>query len=172
MKIRQLQWMAAILAIVGTTVPAPVFAANPVETAPPTIDVTLRDGGVFVGQVVDSHGVARVNQSVAMMFDGQEVVRTQTNENGVFAAQGLRGGQYVVVTEGKMVSTRLWAADTAPPTSRPAALIVAGDMVANGQAPGGGIISWIQAHPFAATAGVAAAVAIPVAIASSDDDNS
>ncbi len=172
MKIRQLQWMAALVAMIATVVPTPVFAAAPKDKVPVTIDVTLRDGGVFVGQVVDSHGAVRVGQTVAVAFDGQEIVRTQTDENGAFAVQGLRGGQYVVTTDSGMVSTRLWAADTAPPTSRPAALIVSGQMVANGQAPGGGIISWIQAHPFATTAGVAAAVAVPVVIASDDDDNS
>ena len=168
MKIRTIQWMAAGLATVGMMMPTAALAEVPAQ-APVVLDVALRDGGVLVGQMVDRHGATLAAQPVALVYDGEVIVRAQTDERGVFAVQGLRGGEYHVATAAGVVPARLWAANTAPPTARSAALIVSDDAVVNGQSSGG-IISWVSAHPFAATAGVAALVAIPVAVA--DDDNS
>jgi hypothetical protein len=172
MKIRKIQWAAALVACIGMLTPVSALAEAPVAGSPVVIDVALRDGGTFVGQVVDARGVSQPEQTVTLAYEGQEVVRMQTNEQGVFAAQGLQGGVYRVATAHGVVDARLWAEGTAPPTAKSAAMIVSGQDVISGQGPGCGILSWIQAHPFAATAIVATAVAVPVALASNDDDNS
>jgi hypothetical protein len=162
----------------------PSAALSNETTQPPVangIDVALADGGLFVGQIVNAHGVAQAESEVVLLYQGKEVVRTATDERGVFAAKGLRGGQYDVVAEGCVAPCRLWSAHTAPPAARPAALIVTMDEVVNGQCndcgPGygslgapGGILGWMQSHPLLVTGIVVTAIAVPVAIAADDDD--
>ena len=77
--------------------------------------------------------MAKANAAVSIRYANHEVVRTTTDENGVFAAKGLRGGQYELLTDDGVSACRLWAADTAPPAARPAALLVSGDNVVRGQ---------------------------------------
>ena len=103
-------------------------------------DVALRDGGVLVGQIVNPQGVAKAHANVSIRYANHEVVRTTTDANGVFAAKGLRGGQYQILTDEGMNTCRLWAAGTAPPAARPAALVVSGDPVVRGQYYGGGMM--------------------------------
>jgi hypothetical protein len=134
-------------------------------------DVALRDGGVLVGQVVNRQGAAQPNTAVAVRYGNHEVVRTATDENGVFAAKGLRGGQYQLVTENGMSSCRLWAADTAPPAARPAALVISGENVVRGQGIANGWIEWMKAHPYLTAGTAATLVAVPVALVDDDDDS-
>lgn len=171
MRLRKLQYWAALLAAVGTTLPTAALSAEPARPAASGVDIALSDGGLFVGQVVDAQGARLAKAEVSIRYQGKEVVRTVTDENGVFAAKGLRGGQYDVVTAEHAAPMRLWAPDTAPPSARTAALIVTGTDVVNGQYGGGGVLSWVQAHPLIVAGVVVAAVATPIAIAASDDDD-
>ena len=178
MKITTLQRVAAAIACVGMIVPSAALS-NDVPQAPAAsiADVALADGGLFVGQIVDAQGAAQAETEVALLYQGKEVVRTVTDERGVFAAKGLRGGQYDVVAQGQVAPCRLWTARTAPPAARRAALIVTNYDVVNGQYGGnlgssGGIIGWMQSHPLLVAGGVITAIAVPVAIAASDDDSS
>jgi hypothetical protein len=149
--------------------PTSALAAVPPSAAKNT-DVALRSGGLLVGQVVDQQGVAKANTPVSIQFAGKEVARTTTDADGVFAAKGLRGGQYQIVTPQGMNDCRLWAAETAPPSARPAALVVSGNQVVRGM-PGGGVVDWVKAHPYLTAGTVAAAIAIPLALADDDGDN-
>ena len=98
--------------------------------------------------------------------------------NGVFAAQGLRGGQYQIITPEGHKLYRFWAADTAPPSAADSAVVVTGNEVVRGQwAPpagptsyGGRWLDWVRSHPYITAGIVAAAIATPIAIAASDDD--
>jgi hypothetical protein len=143
------------------------FAATPSDL---NSDVALRPGGVLVGQVVDQQGVAQANAPISIQYGNYEVVRTTTDKNGVFAAKGLRGGEYRLLTSQGGTSCRLWAADTAPPAAKPAALIVAGQNVVRGM-PGSGMIGWVKAHPYITAAAVGTAIAVPLALADDDADN-
>jgi hypothetical protein len=161
--------MAAAVACFGLALPPSVLAAAP--AVGPT-DVALRTGGVLVGHVVDQQGVAKAGTAVSIRFAEHEVVRTTTDQNGVFAAQGLRGGQYQLTTEEGVTTCRLWAADTAPPAAKPAALIVSGNNAVRGQWSGGPMTSWIgwvKAHPYITAGVVAGAIAVPLAFADDDD---
>lgn len=159
--------------------PASAFAAAPAPAV--TNDVALRTGGLLLGQVVDQQGVAKAGIPVSIQFAGKEVVSTTTDSNGVFAAKGLRGGQYQLLTPQGGSVCRLWAADTAPPAARPAALVVFGDQVVRGQGevppcpPSGGPmnswVGWMKAHPYLVAGTVAAAIAIPLALADDDFDS-
>jgi hypothetical protein len=92
----------------------------------------------------------------------------------VFAAQGLRGGQYKINTVEGSSECRLWAADTAPPSARPAALVVTGNNLVRGM-PGDGVFhswkEWCMAHPYITAGTVATAVAVPIIIADDDWDS-
>jgi len=162
----------AVLSCVGMMLPATAMAANVPVSPANGIDIALADGGLFVGQVVDAQGAPLRQSEVVLTHHGKPVVRTQTDKNGMFAAQGLRGGQYEVVTANSVVPCRLWAAQTAPPTARSSALIVTGSQIVNGQSGivGGGVLSWMQAHPIIVAGAVVAAIAIPLAVADNDDD--
>jgi hypothetical protein len=149
--------------------PPATFAASPIA---PANDVALRSGGLLVGQVVDPQGAAKAGALVSIRQGEHEVVRTTTDTNGVFAAQGLRGGEYQLVTEEGSCECRFWAADTAPPNARPAALVVAGNDVVRGQYGAGGMIGWMKAHPYITAGTVAAAIAIPLAFIDDDDNGS
>lgn len=185
MKTRFLQQTAAALACAGMLLPQSVLAA-PASLGPAPRDIALRTGGVMVGQVVDVQGKALADSEVAMYFGQAEVVRTKTDANGVFAAKGLRGGEYTVVAGGGQVAYRLWAPGTAPPAASNGALVITGDEVINGQCNscgpagcppaglppaggGGGLVGWVKSHPLLVAGGVAAAIAIPLAVADDDD---
>jgi hypothetical protein len=143
-------------------------------------DITLRPGGLLVGQVTDEQGVMQAGKAVSIRCGEREVVNTTTDASGVFAAQGLRGGQYTLVTDQGERACRLWAANTAPPAARPTAVLVTSSAVARGQwsPPGWGPyeegrsypwLEWIKAHPYLTAGTVAAAIAIPLVFADNDD---
>lgn len=178
MKIRSMQRAATALACVGLLMPQGAFAAPvaPQQVSQKVVsqDVALRSGGVFVGQLVDAQGKALAGSDVALLYGKDVVARTKTDKNGVFAAKGLRGGEYRVAAAGGQTTYRLWAPKTAPPAASNGALIVTGNAVMNGQYPdsGGGIMTFVKDHPMLIAAGVAAAIAIPLAVADDDDPTS
>jgi hypothetical protein len=180
------RWASAVAAL-GMALPSSLMAATPIAATPavatPVVeapadaavtDIALRPGGVLVGQVVDPQGVATAGTPVTIEFAGKEVARTTTDEHGVFAAQGLRGGQYKITTIEGSNECRLWAPETAPPSARPAALVVKGKDLVRG-VPGGGVFQswkeWCMAHPYITAGTVATAVAVPIIIADDDWDS-
>lgn len=184
MKIVVAQRVAAALACVGMLV-QPGLAATPVAAGPVVADVALAQGGLFSGKVVNAQGAPLAKTAVSLQQAGVEVASTATNEEGVFAVQGLRGGLYQVVSEGGQVSYRLWAPNTAPPAANQSALIVTGQEILNGQycntcppgqpvagphGHGGGVMGWVRQHPLLVAAGIATAIAVPLAVADDDDD--
>ncbi len=177
MKLKRLQTVLAALACGGTVCPNLALAVEPASAAK---DVALRPGGLLVGQVIDQQGTPRANSPVVVLQNDQAVVNTTADANGVFAAQGLRGGQYQIITPDGQKLCRFWAADTAPPSAADSAVVVAGTDVVRGQwappaAPisyGGRWLDWVRSHPYITAGVVAAAIATPIAIAASDDDGS
>ncbi|MEN0111485.1 MAG: carboxypeptidase-like regulatory domain-containing protein [Planctomycetota bacterium] len=170
MKIGIAQRLAAALACVGM-IAQPSLATAPVAS-PAVADVALADGGVFVGKVVNGQGAVMADTTVSLQQAGQQIATAKTNEEGVFAVQGLRGGLYQVVADNGVVSYRLWAPNTAPPAANQSALIVTGDAVVSGQQygqQGGGVLRWMRENPLLVGAGVAAAIAIPIAVDDDDD---
>jgi hypothetical protein len=175
MTLKRIQTVLAAIACVAMSCPGTILAAETTLTAQ---DVALRSGGLLVGQVIDQQGAARANAPVVVIQNDELVVDTTTDANGVFAARGLRGGQYQVLTPNGHKLCRFWAADTAPPSAADAAVIVTGDEVVRGQwgsppmgaSYGGRWLDWVRSHPYITAGVVAAAIAAPIAIAASDDD--
>jgi hypothetical protein len=168
MKKGSLGTFAAAVACVGMVLPPAAFSAAPVVDS---YDIALRDGGVLVGQVVDRQGVAKAGTAVSIRFAENEVARTTTDQNGVFAAKGLRGGQYQLLTDDGVTVCRLWSPDTAPPAAKPAALVVSGDSVVRGNGPMNSWVSWMKAHPYITAGTIAAGIAVPLAFLDDDWDN-
>jgi len=140
--------------------------------------VALAPGGVLVGQVIDQQGAVRAGSTVSIQQGDQEIVRTQTDKNGVFAAQGIRGGQYLVTSEDGNCLCRLWAPNTAPPAASDGVVVVTGQEVVRGQwgaqygaQYGGRWLDWVRSHPYITAGIVAAAVATPLAIAAADSND-
>lgn len=123
-------------------------------------DVALTSGGVFSGQVVDAQGQPQAGSNVVVSQQQQVVATTTTDQNGQFSIRGLQGGVYQVASGQGMKLYRLWAPDTAPPGARQSALVVTGDQVVRGQ---GGLRYWLT-NPWVLAVGVAAAIAVPIAL--------
>lgn len=164
-------WWGRIIAAVACTgmlLPQASLAASPAVGN----DVALRSGGVLVGHVVDQQGHSKAGATVSIQYADHEVARTTTDQNGVFAAKGLRGGQYQLKAQDGVTVCRLWADDTAPPAARPAALVITGNEIVRGQGPLTSWGEWMRTHPFLTAGTIAAAIAIPIAMADDDDDGS
>lgn len=174
MKIEAVQRAAAALACLSMLV-QPALAASPVP-ASGVADIALGEGGLLTGRVVNAQGAPIVDTAVSLQQAGEEVAATVTNEEGVFAVRGLRGGLYQVVSDGGVVTYRLWAPNTAPPAANQAALVVTGQEILAGQygphqSGGGGLMGWVREHPLLVAAGIATAIAVPIAVADDDDDS-
>jgi hypothetical protein len=167
MKRNSLGTVVAAIACLGISFPSACLAAAPGLRIN---DVALQKDGVLVGQVVDQQGVGKARKLVSIQYGDHEVARTETDENGFFAAKGLRGGQYQLSTDEGTSHYRLWAQGTAPPVARPTAMVISGHTVVRGAGPHGGWISWMKAHPYMTATAVAAAIAIPLAVADDDWD--
>jgi hypothetical protein len=152
---------------------SPLAVAAPAVAQASPADVALLDGGVLVGLIVSAEGAPIAGADVSIRLGGKEVAQARTNENGVYQIAGLRGGVYQVVSANTAGVYRFWSPRTAPPSARRGLMTVAGPQVVRGQypaAPGpfAKAMGWIAEHPILTTMGVAAGIAIPLAI--NDDD--
>jgi len=178
MTFKKIQTILAAIACVGIVCPPGAVAAEPAHAAK---DVKLRAGGLLVGQVVNQQGAAQAGSVVSIWQNEREVVSTTADANGIFAAQGLRGGQYQILTPEGHSFCRLWAANTAPPAASDSAVVVTGDELVRGQwAPpgatwgadyGGRWLDWVRSHPYITAGVVAAAIAAPLAVAAADSND-
>lgn len=155
------------LAIAGTCLPPIAAAAPPRSPLPPVADVTLRDGGVLLGQVIRPEGAPLPNLPVSLVRSGKELAPSTTNTTGYFAFSGLTMGTYEVVTPAGIGVCRVWTAETAPPGALPGIVIVNTQATVRGQ---------YDARTFAGMVGkplvlgglVAAAIAVPVAVSNAN----
>ena len=194
-----------ILGIIGTLnlcVPYAAYADRPAEMAS-TFDVALTSQGELSGVLVANSGRPVGNVEVGLLCGSNLVSLATTDGQGKFAFEGVRGGSYRLAAVGSVHIVRAWAANTAPPVARPAAVIVVdGDVIRGqeacgcgaevgccdgvgcGKPPGRGrlvrrsspnrqrLSRWMRANPGIVLAGVAAAIAVPIAFIASDDDAS
>ncbi len=166
--IKVIEGLAVLLATVGVCLPQCGLAAQPVHS-PNIVDVTLGKGGVMLGQVVDTAGAAKAEVPVSLHRGQQQLGVTKTDGNGYFAFSGLRGGVYQVVAAEGQGAYRAWTPGTAPPSSQQGALVVAGEDLIRGQLSKR--LQCLFCNPWVLAGIVAVAVAVPVGIAASDDDD-
>jgi hypothetical protein len=160
--------LVVLLAVAGMCMPQALLASQPAQ-APNITDVALGEGGVLMGQVVDVAGVPQGKVPVSLQSGQDQLGTNVTDANGYFAFRGLRGGVYQLVSADGQGAYRVWMPGTAPATAQKGALVVAGQDLVRGQY-GGRLRYWLS-NPWVIAGIVAAAVAIPVAIANSDHDD-
>jgi|GEM_PF-630073 len=155
-------------------------------------DVELDQQGQLVGQLVDAQGQPIAGAAVTLRNQTIQL-QTASNPQGQFQFSGLTGGTYLLETglsetgQRKAVQggqiCRLWKNGTAPPKANQKMLVVqqngqvalgqncsspvCGSPVSNGAARAKRLLT----HPLVIGGLIAAAIAIPVAIHNSDDDN-
>ena len=140
---------ALSLACAGILVPqVNVQAATPEKELQPVtvnasqvIDVSLSEGGVVKGQVLDVQGKALDGAAVSIRHGKKEVAKTVTDANGNFAVKNLRAGTHQVVSANGVGVYRFWAENTAPPQARKDVLVVSGHQVVRGQLGGVDVIT-------------------------------
>lgn len=110
-----------------------VSADQPIKTANPTItnqraliaDVSLQDGGVLVGRVIDTQRKPVASQKVRVVFQDKAVASVTTDQQGRFAIAGMKAGTHTIVTAHGSGTYQLWAPSTAPPSAEQNAVIIA-----------------------------------------------
>lgn len=175
---RMIKTSLLAIACLGLLMPAPAALgwqqrtpATPWANTPPRIaDVSLQEGGILYGQVVDGQGVPRASAPVSLARVGGQRVTTRTNGSGWFQAGPLEGGTYQIVARRGTGVFRVWTPATAPPTAAPAILVVDSTDQVLGQRPLSGPVGYWLRNPFVVTGVVAVAVAVPVAIHNTRDD--
>ncbi len=160
------------LALAGLCLPTTAWTADANVLPPPQIaDVALRDGGVLVGQMVNGQNAPLSGVRVSLQdTQNREVAAAVTDHQGSFAISGVRSGLYQVVTPQSRQVYRVWSAGMAPPSAQQGILLVAPGQTVRGQgcdtcgAPcGGGLMSHPGVIGALVGAGVATAIAVPVA---------
>lgn len=121
----------ALFACLGMLLPSEVLAENPAarSAASRTLDVALHDGGLLVGQVVNTTGTSLQNVEVTIVGHGRALAKTRTDGLGRFAVKGLTSGNYYLATNGSLVAVRTWSQSIAPPAVAQGAMLVSGTTV-------------------------------------------
>lgn len=131
------------------------------------LDVTLDNSGTVRGEIRDAQGQIKPGTPVAL-WRGQHVVqRVQADGRGAFQFAGLKGGMYRIATPDTTMHCRFWTAGHAPPASRQGLLIVTNEYSERGQQPINEVFCF---NPFLMGTIIAAAIAIPIAVHESGDD--
>lgn len=165
-RIRYVKAVTVALACVGWLWPVPPVSAGPpavVATSVPAAfqDVRLGDQNTLAGQLLDSNGQPVPQQSVALLQGAKALVETRTDAAGRFAFPQVRSGVYQL-TEGTVcVACRAWTNAAAPPAAQGQVLVIAEAGVVRGQQP----LSALFTNPLVIGLIIAAAIAIPLAIA-------
>jgi hypothetical protein len=154
-------WLAAALGL-----PTAALAASPITKVPVLVDVTLRDGGVLLGQVVDPDGSSLPGVAVSLRSGNQDLASGVTDRSGYFAFSGLRTGTYQVAAANGIGTFQLWSADIAPPAAQRGALVVAGTDTVRGQHTPEQYAQ-LLARPVIVGGLIGAAIAIPIAVSNS-----
>ena len=168
------------LAVVGMILPSTVLGAPPAIDGPSTPatqtvrDIALGHGGTLTGRVVDLEGKAISGVPIQIHQDGHLIGHVVTDTRGQFSAPQLAGGIYTISTPRQQGTFRVWSADAAPPIAADAIHITDGQIVrgqcggcGNGQCTGCGAGCRVGS-PWLIAVGIAAAIAIPLAL---DDDD-
>ncbi len=161
----------AWLAILGMVAPAGVLcgAERPLSSAAMASDVALSPDGTLRGQVLSPQGQGLAGVHVSVSAGTRDLGSTVTGTDGRFEVRGLKGGVLLLTAGATQTIVRAWTATAAPPAARSGVLVVAGQSQTLGQSWSG--FKKVATNPWVIAGVVAAAVAIPVAIHNSNDDD-
>ena len=131
-RIRSASVSLTLMACLGMLLPPAAMGANPVvakRQEQRALDVSLHEGGLLVGQVVNTQGAAKDSVEVSLIHNGRELAKTKTDDKGRFAVKGVQNGTYTLATAGSQLPVRAWKGQTAPPSSAIGAMLVEGTAV-------------------------------------------
>jgi hypothetical protein len=165
-RIQKIGWVFTILAAIGLCFPVTTLAGSPSKTGPTDVKLTQKD--VLVGQVLDVQGKVVAGKPVVVQYQNHLVAAPTTDKNGYFALKGVQPGVYRIASMKGVGDYRVWTEQTAPPNAASGALLVEGKEVIRGQINGMALRN-VLANPIVIAGIVATAVAVPVAIHSSQD---
>lgn len=134
--LRHIQWMATVAAVAMMIGPHALYAAQSRKTKQGQAvisDIRLASGGLLEGRLVDSQAQPVENARVAILHDGLEVAKAQTDINGSFQIGGLRGGVHQIAGPSGTATCRLWQEGMAPPSARDSAVIITRGPLVRGQ---------------------------------------
>lgn len=157
-RVKRIQAVAALLALVGIVCPPNLWAAQPARSGAVIKDVALQRGGVLQGAAVNVQGAPLKHAPVLCLQNGQLVKRTQSDAEGRFQFAQLRGGVYEIRTATGGGVYRAWAVRTAPPSANNSILLVDGQQSERGQ-----LLS-VLSNPLVLLGLVAIAIAVPLAL--------
>jgi hypothetical protein len=103
------------------------------DAAPKILDVSLGEGGVLAGQLVDGQGLPLPGASVSVRSSGGQTFAAMTDREGRFQFANLQGGLYEVSAAGRGGNFRLWSAGASPPGAVKQVMLVSGETIARGQ---------------------------------------
>jgi hypothetical protein len=147
---------------------AGLLAGQTVQAAKPLIrDVALQPGGVLNGQVLDEQAVAQSHAKIAVVYRGEPLTVTETDQDGRFLLTGLEPGIYELHLAQGGGAYRVWAPRTAPPAAEQSVLLVQDSRVVRGMHNGHEAFGWL-ANPWVLAGIVALAIALPLALSDND----
>lgn len=168
---KTLTFSLAWLAVLGMVMPVSLAHAVDRPAMPDILasDVALSPDGTLRGQVLSPQGRGLPGVHVAVSAGARDLGSTVTNTEGRFELRNLKGGVLTLTAAQSRTTVRAWTNKAAPPAANNDVLLVAGQSQALGQWGG---FKKVITNPWVIAGIVAAAVAIPVAIHNSNDDDS
>lgn len=135
---------------------------------PKPFDVVLLPGNVISGEVISADGIPQPEVEVVVSVGRHEVSRATTNQAGEFAVKVPRGGAYVIASGTSASVVRAWTATAVPPHALHRVTLAPQATIIRAQGPVGGGVNPLLG--LLLVGGIAAAIAIPVALNNRDDD--
>lgn len=149
------------------TVGIPVTSENLEKHRIEAVPVRLGAEGFLRGVVKTADGKPAAGAPVVLGVRGKPVTRVQADRNGEFRVGPLKSGEYQLATRDAAVMLAVFDGQQGPPETAEQVELSRGAMTARGQEPGS-----LMTNPWFWGLIVFAAVAVPFAIISADDDNS
>lgn len=146
----------------------------PLTAAPRTsraLDVTISASNNVTGKLVDAQGNALADAKLVALRADHKTVTATTAADGSFELSGLQPGVYTVVCGERGVLLRAWTAQTAPPASKEAVLLVNGDIRRGQLGDLNPFYASLTAEVFAVGV-LTAAVVVPLAISMDEPSGS
>lgn len=138
------------------------LAENNVEALP----VMLGQDKMLRGIAKTKTGEPAANATVVLGVNGKPVGRILADQQGRFQFGPLKAGKYQVATKDAAAMLALYSLDSAPESAEKIVEVSQPAMIARGQSPGN-----LLTNPWFIGLIVAAAIAIPLAIVLSNDDD-
>jgi hypothetical protein len=163
---RVAHYLLAALAILTWIMPSAVLAAD--ANSPHfrlSRDVMLGKDGVLRGKLIDIHGQPVAGGRLAIHHRQVMLDRATSDESGTFKLAVKKSGAFLLTVNGTAISCRCWQPEIAPPSARGDLILLAPENAVRGQRPFADVIT----NPLFIGAVIAAAVAIPIAVANSGD---